>query len=773
MSIKIDIPGVGRVDVDGAAEERTMQEILKALEARNKADGLEVKEANEALKELGKNAKGAADDIEDLGKSSKSTGKSLAGFGQSLGATAANIAVSFIKAYDSMAEKPIQAGAALVQASIDLKAQVAKVGADMLTAGGLSVAAFFGPLGEGAQNAAEAANKFGKGIIDLGQQVYTLGNAFMAAEFEKRIKALGDFTKVGASFAGGMTEMGTLANESGIGLANFSKAVGNSREAITAMGLSSGTAAELVSKTLKGLANTTGKSGNKLKDELLALGFAYEEQGEIGALYIAQQRRAGVSLQALQSNQDGLALGTAEYAKKLKLVSDITGQDAKKIMEHAQAEAQRGMLLSKLQGSQRTAFEDSYAALTRFGPKVQAAFTQYYATGAFGKNNKAVAVQTEFVDMIKKLTTDVHAGRANMTQVTAGYMADVGTEMKGAGSKFSELTDIAASSGVAGLPSEIAEIRNQALAYLLPASEAEKSAKSIKGQAEASDELTKGYQRSTAEMVKFQNTMEELATEKLPGYADVLADATAKAVNTMTIAVDVLDGKISMMDLGNMVFEGAPNPADRKKAETQIETADPRISGAINESNVPSFEAAQAFAKKRAAEQAAEEEAKKNKTTATNKSNNLNNLSREELKARRDALVVEMAKVTTTKENSTAERDAHNKRIDEINKETAKIVERQQQKGWVEPDRPATAKANPKPGKAKGGISAGPLSGYQETLHGTEAVVPLPDNKSIPVTLDSSSLNKQIAHQTSVLNEILVAMRDGNKYASGLLRNSY
>jgi hypothetical protein len=241
----------------------------------------------------------------------------------------------------------------------------------------------------------------------------------------------------------------------------------------------------------------------------------------------------------------------------------------------------------------------------------------------------------------------------------------------------------------------------------------------------------------------------------------------------MTIAVDVLDGKISMMDLGNMVFEGAPNPADRKKAGTQIETADPRISGAINESNVPSFEAAQAFAKKRAAEQAAEEEAKKNKTTATNKSNNLNNLSREELKARRDALVVEMNKITTTKENSKAEREAHNKRIDEINKETAKIVERQQQKGWVEPDKPVAPKANPKPGKVKGGISTGPMSGYQETLHGTEAVVPLPDNKSIPVTLDSSSLNKQIAHQTSILNEILVAMRDGNKYASGLLRNSY
>ena len=36
-----------------------------------------------------------------------------------------------------------------------------------------------------------------------------------------------------------------------------------------------------------------------------------------------------------------------------------------------------------------------------------------------------------------------------------------------------------------------------------------------------------------------------------------------------------------------------------------------------------------------------------------------------------------------------------------------------------------------------GGISTGPASGYPVTLHGTEAVVPLPDGNSIPVTLQS------------------------------------
>jgi hypothetical protein len=40
-----------------------------------------------------------------------------------------------------------------------------------------------------------------------------------------------------------------------------------------------------------------------------------------------------------------------------------------------------------------------------------------------------------------------------------------------------------------------------------------------------------------------------------------------------------------------------------------------------------------------------------------------------------------------------------------------------------------------KPQFEKGGIASGPKSGYSAELHGTEAVVPLPDGRSIPVTM--------------------------------------
>ena len=39
---------------------------------------------------------------------------------------------------------------------------------------------------------------------------------------------------------------------------------------------------------------------------------------------------------------------------------------------------------------------------------------------------------------------------------------------------------------------------------------------------------------------------------------------------------------------------------------------------------------------------------------------------------------------------------------------------------------------------AKGGVVTGPKSGYPAELHGTEAVVPLPDGRTIPVTIQSA-----------------------------------
>jgi len=63
--------------------------------------------------------------------------------------------------------------------------------------------------------------------------------------------------------------------------------------------------------------------------------------------------------------------------------------------------------------------------------------------------------------------------------------------------------------------------------------------------------------------------------------------------------------------------------------------------------------------------------------------------------------------------------------------------------------KPSADATTTKQSAASGGVLSGPKSGYQATLHGTEAVVPLPDGRTIPVQIQS---NKNQYEQISLLS---------------------
>jgi hypothetical protein len=76
---------------------------------------------------------------------------------------------------------------------------------------------------------------------------------------------------------------------------------------------------------------------------------------------------------------------------------------------------------------------------------------------------------------------------------------------------------------------------------------------------------------------------------------------------------------------------------------------------------------------------------------------------------------------------------------------------------------------------ANGGVFAGPRSGYAAMLHGTEAVVPLPDGKTIPVQMPelASSMGEQLGvmgAQLAALESIVAAMRDQNSISAKILQ---
>jgi len=72
---------------------------------------------------------------------------------------------------------------------------------------------------------------------------------------------------------------------------------------------------------------------------------------------------------------------------------------------------------------------------------------------------------------------------------------------------------------------------------------------------------------------------------------------------------------------------------------------------------------------------------------------------------------------------------------------------------------------------ANGGIASGPSSGYQAMLHGTEAVVPLQDGRSIPVTNTSSPEQMGVmSAQLDKLDELISVMKNQLSVSNRILQ---
>ena len=78
-------------------------------------------------------------------------------------------------------------------------------------------------------------------------------------------------------------------------------------------------------------------------------------------------------------------------------------------------------------------------------------------------------------------------------------------------------------------------------------------------------------------------------------------------------------------------------------------------------------------------------------------------------------------------------------------------------------------------GYQTGGIATGPKSGYSATLHGTEAVIPLPDGKTVPVVMPElvSGLRDQMSMmgaQLMALQDMVSLMRDQTTISTKILQ---
>ena len=501
MAVRIDIPGVGQVEADNAASEETLQAILSALDKSSGKKGKADEEAADAAKnkaDADKKATKASKEF-NVGLNSAADGavKAL----KNIGLTAVSMVTNFATNFADIANNPIKETAKMLDTLVDATAKTATSLTDAIPVVGGFISAMINATAE----LAKAANKT------------------FAEQLQKNIDTLQAYNKAGVSFAGSMNEMNTIAHGAGMSLVDLSKIVVNSKETLNKLGMAGGEAAAKLGGAMGVAAKQTNKAGLTLRDEMFKMGYSYEEQGAIFASYMANQAAAG-KLRSMNDKQ--VAEETRKYATDLKVISDLTGQDAKKLIERQRAETMRGSLLNKLDADSKDAFIKGSSLLGSKSKEAAAALTQYLAQGKI--TDPKIMANKAMRDMVMSVGDAIKKGDKNILDTTQHAMANAANTISTTGANFADATDRALINGVQGMGSDIAQVSNEFMSNMATATPdpdaAKKSAAANENQATKADQLADSTSKLYAQTKNYEVEMETIVNKHLPKYAELLAD---------------------------------------------------------------------------------------------------------------------------------------------------------------------------------------------------------------------------------------------------------
>lgn len=750
-NVKINIPGIGEVTAENAASEETLMRLVEAIEKQTaltlkkggsgsgSKDSKESKDLLEAKKKETKAAddstkavKAAAKGTEDSDKAQKKSNQSLAllqkawdgmkpglgqaggaliDFGASVGKTAVSVATAFAKSYDEMAKNPIGAAQGLLNTGIDLAASAAKTAADVLTGGAKSMAGLLGPFSGVVTGAADGFNAAAKAAIDLAVTLAKTANDVFAKEFQKSVDALKSYTAQGASFAGGMTEMRTIANGAGLSLKTLADSAKMASADFRGMGLSQGEGVKKLAKGMEAASKTIGKSGSSLREEMLGLGYSYEEQGAMMTQMMALQKAAG-NERAMSDKE--IAQKTSSYAKDLKVLADITGKDAKKAMEEAQKASMKADIMSKMTPEEAEKFQKAYAAMPDYAKK---GFLQYVSSGGKAitdvSTNIAMSQNAQIGELIKGGYRDIKDQSKKASDVQDATLA----RAQAAGQAQVEINKstgaaINQANTLGGAYAEHAEMINQVTATGMgpSAEEIEKGRKAVEDQATATDKTTKAYQNITKAANDAAVVMETLVGKNLGTYAETLAASYVTAQELFVKGIGAMEQILN----GTLFGDSGPKTKEDKKV-------------------------AEATAKKAEA-------------------------TKESEKAFKDASIGQKLGITSTKEQDAAAKKTYLAQNDLYNAQIEKArAEAQAEREKGKANGEFFAKLSSffhGEGYANGGIATGPKTGYPALLHGTEAVIPLEGGKKVPIDISS------VTGALEGANTVSGVLKDKSKVAS-------
>ena len=370
--VEIDIPGIGLIEAKNAASEETLLEILKVMQATQKAVQTQNKKGSPAAAAgggAGAAMGGAAGAAAGMGASLAMAGKAAMGLGKAVGVAgtmvgkglgvagaAAGFAAGQLVGAASAAGKAIGALAGLGTTAMNLAGQLAGMGNSISSAAGVVNGAL-----------SSLPGVFGK----IGAVV---GTAFMAvtAAAERLVGAYQTAAQVGATFGGSLNSMTAAASGAGMTLEKFAGLIQKNGEALTYLGGTTEAGAKRFAQLSKEL--RTGQAGA----ELLRLGYSTEQVNSGMAAYIGLMGKSG-ALQNMTASQ--IAKSSASYLKDLDALAKITGQTREEKQKEQEALMKDAQFRAAVAGMDAESQKQMMNYVTSFPKEQQAAIKDMIATG--------------------------------------------------------------------------------------------------------------------------------------------------------------------------------------------------------------------------------------------------------------------------------------------------------------------------------------------------------------------------------------------------------
>ena len=161
---------------------------------------------------------------------------------------------------------------------------------------------------------------------DLKTQAMNARNQILLTGGDALLKSYMEATRAGAVITNGFDGMNKSLRGSRYTVEDYTAIVKASGQQLAGTGMGVGEASMMIGRVGKVLKDT------KLDRAMLALGFSYQEQGQIMAQVMADMRRRDPTAVL---NDKEVAQRTKQYAHDLAVLSDITGKDAKAKMEQS------------------------------------------------------------------------------------------------------------------------------------------------------------------------------------------------------------------------------------------------------------------------------------------------------------------------------------------------------------------------------------------------------------------------------------------------------